>query len=56
MNERDCIEAQVDRALAAKVECCHAGRCAYPIPCPYHGESDPMYEQTRERMPWGDGR
>jgi hypothetical protein len=47
----DALEAMVDREFAASVRCCDAGQVAYPIPCPWHGEADPMYAMTRERMP-----
>lgn len=51
--ERDILEALVDLEYAARVACCGAGQVAYPTPCPWHGESDPMYAMTRERMPFG---
>lgn len=45
----DRLELRVDQAHAAQVQCCEAGRVAYPSACPWHGEDDPMHDPQYKR-------
>jgi hypothetical protein len=56
MDAAEMIESLVDQEYATRLACCRAGRVSYPEPCPWHGESDPMYAHTREREPIGSSR